>query len=162
MTTKTILIQILACSCIPLEYLKELFNQGITALSDAKFDQTILVQFSTVLAGFISITVPVALSIVSRHTEDYKDKEISESFLKEWCYKYQIFAIPFLVISALLLFGLKVDHGWPVYSIIALDVISFMVFVYFLTVVGQYATNFDTYYSNKLKKDADEIVHGKK
>lgn len=162
MTSETILIEIFVCSCLPLEHFKDLFNQASTAISSAKFDYTILVQFSTVLAGFISVTVPVALSIVSRHTDEYKDKEISESFLKERCYRYQIYIIPLLVISALILFGLKVDHGWLVYSIIFLDVISFIMFVYFLTIVGQYATNFDTYYSNKLKKDADEIVQGKK
>jgi hypothetical protein len=139
-------------------YIHDFFENLSTWMSNACFDPTVLVLFSTVLAGFISITVPVALSIVSRHTDEYKDKEISESFLQEPTYRFQIIVVPFFVVFAIILFGLKVNHGWPVYLAITLNIMSFVVFVKFLRIVGIYATNFDDYYITKLKDEADEVI----
>ncbi|MBD1385896.1 hypothetical protein IDJ75_11445 [Mucilaginibacter rigui] len=94
------------------------FGDRLHELANVPFHHTILVLFSTVLAGFISITVPVALRIVSRHTDEYKDKEISDSFLNEPSYAFQVYAVTILVVFALLVFGLKVDNGWLVYLIL--------------------------------------------
>lgn len=153
---------ILACICETYRYIAESFKQLIATLEAVNFDRNILVLFSTVLAGFISITVPVALSIVARHTEEYKDKEISESFLHEPTYVYQVIAVPIFVVYALILFGLEVTKGLAVYIVIVLDILSFFVFIAFLFKVGQYAANFDDYYSNRLKKEADAIIQKKK
>ena len=151
----------LSCQCNLVNQVKDLFQHLSDTLSKQVFDPTVLVLFSTVLAGFISVTVPVALSIVSSHTKDYKDKEISESFLHEPTYRYQIIALPIIVVCAILTFGMKINHGWLVYLMITLNIISFIVFVWFLNIFGQYATNFDTYYSDKLKHEANEIIQGK-
>lgn len=150
------------CGCSLARDFFDWFGDRLHELANVPFDHTILVLFSTVLAGFISITVPVALSIVSRHTDEYKDKEISDSFLNEPSYAFQVYAVPILVVFALLVFGLKVDKGWLVYLILLTDILSFAGFVVFLHVFGKYATNFDTYYSDKLKREADEIVQTKK
>jgi amino acid transporter len=149
---------ILGCGCFDFQPISDFFSRSWNNLMSICFDYNVLVLFSTVLAGFISITVPVALSIVSKHTDEYKDKEISESFLDEPSYRIQVYIVPVLVVFALLCFGLKLTHGFFVYLILLSDIAAFGIFIRFLHIFGQYATNFDTYYSDKLKKDSDEIV----
>jgi uncharacterized Tic20 family protein len=123
------------------------------------FDRTIIVLFSTVIAGFISITIPLALGIVSKHTEEYKDREISESFLKEWTYKYQVYVVLPIIFLSIFILACKIESGFLILSMIVLDFFTIIVFILFIRVVQQYATNFDDYYSNRLKKEADAIVN---
>src|SRR5688572_9058884 len=67
-----------------------------------------IIQYSAIIAGFISITVPIALDIVSKQTEDFKDREISELFLNHWLYKFQIYINLLIVVFSILLIGLNV------------------------------------------------------
>ena len=123
-----------------------------------QFDRTVIVLISMIIAGFISITIPLALNIVSGYTKEYKDKEIAESFLKERTYRYQVYWILPQIVITIIILALKVESGWLIYAMILSDSISITVFIFFIRVMQQYSTNFDEYYSNKLKKEADEIL----
>lgn len=123
-----------------------------------QFDRTVIVLISMIIAGFISITIPLALNIVSGYTKEYKDKEIAESFLKERTYRYQVYWILPQIVLTIIILSLKVESGWWIYAMILSDCISITVFIFFIRVMQQYSTNFDEYYSNKLKKEADDIL----
>ena len=129
-------------------------------LMKLEFDRNLIVQYSMIIAGFISITIPIALGIVSTHTSEYKDKEISNSFLKEWTYQYQVYLVLPIIYLSVAALALKIEKGWIVYLLMLVDLFSIIVFIKFIQVVQQYATNFDDYYSKKLKKEADEIIQG--
>ncbi|MGF7077046.1 hypothetical protein [Mucilaginibacter sp. 3215] len=136
------------------------FSDQLDYLLQLKFDRNLIVQYSMIIAGFISITIPIALGIVSTHTSEYKDKEISNSFLKEWTYQYQVyFVLPIIYVSIGML-SLSIETGWMMYLLMLVDLFSIIVFIMFIRIVQQYATNFDDYFSRKLKKEADEIIQG--
>lgn len=136
------------------------FSDLFDYLLQLKFDRNLIVQYSMIIAGFISISIPIALGIVSTHTSEYKDKEISNSFLREFTYRYQVyFVLPIIYVSIGML-ALQVETGWLIYLLMFADLFSIVVFILFIRIVQQYATNFDDYYSQKLKKEADEIIQG--
>ena len=124
-------------------------------------DPQSVIQYSAIIAGFVSISVPISLDIVSRYTVDYKDKEIATAFLKDWRYRFQIWINLTIVFLSIILLASDIKNGGWMFFIIVLDLIAFVVFICFLIIVQQYATNFDEYYSKKLKKRSDEIIQGK-
>ena len=133
-------------------------NGVITIISQVDLDKAVVIQYSAIIAGFISITIPIALDIVSRQTEVYKDKEISESFLKQWTYRYQLYIVLSIVFATILIFSFTNTPKWVCWFIILADAISIIVFILFIRLVQQYATNFEEFYSQRIKKESDEIV----
>lgn len=141
--------------------ISEWFSNSYSAVMNFGADPQYIIQYSGIIAGFISITVPIALDIVSKHTEDFKDKEISNLFLKTWLYRFQVYINLTIVFLCILLIAMGIKSGIWMLLIIVLDLLAIVVFVFFLRMVQQFATNFADYYSTKLKKRSDEIVQGK-
>lgn len=139
------------------EWLLDIYSAIVNFGADPQY----IIQYSGIIAGFISITVPIALDIVSKHTEDFKDKEISNLFLKTWLYRFQVYINLTIVFLCILLIAMGIKTGIWMLLIIVLDLLAIVVFVFFLRMVQQFATNFADYYSTKLKKRSDEIVQGK-
>lgn len=127
-------------------------------LMSQNFSPDFIVQYSSIIAGFISISIPIALGIVSAHTNEYKDREISTSFLREWTYIFQVyFILPICYVSILLL-SIGVTQGWLVLLVMFADLSAIIIFILFLRLVQVYSTDFDNYYAERLKKEADEII----
>lgn len=132
----------------------------VTRLCKADLDAASVIQYSAIISGFISITLPISLDIVSRHSEDFKDKDISILFLSDWKYRFQVYINLVIVFISILLISLKLySFGWMLFVVI-MDFIAIVVFILFIRMVQVYATNFADYYSGILKNDSDEIVRG--
>lgn len=147
-------IFLLSCKCIPFEKLKIFFS----SLTLPVLEPEIVIQYSAIIAGFISITIPIALSIVSRQTEVYKDSEISADFLKNWRYRFQLYGVLFIVFSSIIVFALKLDNNILNWLIITLDAFTMFAFILFMRLVQKYAIDVEEYLSRKIKNDSDEIV----
>lgn len=117
-----------------------------------------VIQYSAILAGFISITMPIALSIVSRQTEVYKDSDISGYFLKNWRYRFQLYGVLTVVFFSIILFALDIKSNILNWAIVCLDLISMVAFVLFMRLVQKYAIDVEEYLANKFKSDSDDIV----
>ena len=134
------------------------FSDKMDYLLQLPFDRNMMVQYSMIIAVFISITIPIALGTVLAYTKEYRDKEINKSFLREPTYCYQVyFVLPAIFLSILSL-ALGVQSGWIMYALLLFDLFSILVFIQFIRVVHQYTTNFEEYYSNKLKRQSNDIV----
>ncbi|MFP5082159.1 hypothetical protein [Pedobacter sp. JCM 36344] len=133
-------------------------GKNLAKANEFPFEKDFVAQFSAIIAGFISITIPIALDVVSRQTENYKDKEISESFLNERTYKFQVNWILPVAFLSIMIYAFKVESGYWIWLVILLDALAMANFILFIKVVQQYATNFDNYYSTKLKREIDEII----
>lgn len=124
-------------------------------------DTNSVIQYSAIIAGFISVTLPIALDMISKHTEDFKDKEIAEIFPKHGLYQFQLYANLLIVFVSILMIAFKITSGILILFIIYMDLVAIVMFIMFLRLIQEYATNFAQFYSDKLKKDSDEIVQGK-
>ncbi|NOT73382.1 MAG: hypothetical protein HOP08_00540 [Cyclobacteriaceae bacterium] len=122
-------------------------------------DSQSIIQYSAIIAGFISITLPIALDMMAKHTEDFKDKEISEIFPNHFLYRFQLFANLTIVFMSILMIALRVEGIWILLILFA-DGFAIIMFVRFLILIQSYATNFAEIYSNQLKENSDKIVRG--
>lgn len=127
-------------------------------LMSQDFNPDFIVQYSSIIAGFISISIPIALGIVSAHTSEYKDREISTSFLREWTYIFQVYFILPICYLSILLLSVGISKGWLIILVMFADLLAIIFFILFLRLVQVYSTDFENYYAERLKREADEII----
>ena len=117
-----------------------------------------IIQLSAISAGFVSITVPIALNIVSNLSKEYKDKEISELFLKSKRYRLQVFLNLAIVFFSIILLAYEAKEGIWLILVIVLDIVAIGAFISFISLVETFSLSFDDYLSKKLKTRSNQIV----
>jgi hypothetical protein len=142
-----------------LTYLSELLAGAYEWSSSVQTEsQQHIIQLSAISAGFVSITVPIALNIVSNLSQEYKDKEIAELFLKSKRYRLQVFLNLAIILSSIILLAYEAKEGIWFILVIVLDIVAIGAFILFISLVGKFSVSFDDYYSNELKRRSNKIV----
>jgi hypothetical protein len=118
---------------------------------------SIKLSMAAILGTSISISIPFTLNAVSRHSDRYKDQEISSIILHDPYYKLMIYfvlpLIPILILTAVVKDNTIIDI-----TAFILFLYSILILLFYLKKLASYSTNFDTIVKDYYKKIANECI----
>lgn len=122
------------------------YSPNLTFLSD-------LAAFEGVLIG---VAIPIALQVVTRTADRYRDPEITRFFTDEILYRLQyVFLLPNIAVAIFLRF-LDLSNPW-LWLIFIWLLIDIFIFYGFVRLVEAYVTNTDKLFLGKLRRNVEDF-----
>ncbi|HRJ29768.1 MAG TPA: hypothetical protein PLV21_03890 [Cyclobacteriaceae bacterium] len=144
--------------CGVTHYLGRLWDSVNSWVGDFKLDSGILVNLSVIIASFITITIPIALGVVSNYANDYGEPEFARAFLDDWRYKIQ--KAPVLLIAALCIVLQATslgNSGWFNLILVLSDLVAIIFFIRFIVHIEHYTIGFEQNIEEDLMRKGDAI-----
>lgn len=155
-----LIIAIIAFTAIILLSIKPSFSYKEKCLEflldkSAEFYATAVAVIST----FLSVGLPVSVSVISEHLKQYNSVRISRLFTNEVTFRLMLYQlISVFIITAFLVFGIK--SVVAIYITLALTIFFLVSFYYFINRVVEYSISTDSIIEESTDAEIEDYIHG--
>lgn len=130
----------------------------IASIFTFSLNSAFLSDLATFQGVLIGVAIPIALQVVTRTADRYRDQEIAQFFIKEPLYRSQYFLFLSNIAITILLRFLNISSLPTLLLIFLWFLLNICIFYRFIRLVEQYATNTDRLLLGKLKRHVETIL----
>lgn len=105
----------------------------------------------------IGLSIPISLQVVSWIADRYEDHELSQFFINEFIYKFQLRSALLNITLAVFLRATNILNPIILTAIYIWFIINIYAFYRFIKLIEEYAVEIDKVMLKKLKRSVDEI-----